>query len=68
MEVADIHDLIQEQWLRKRNKGEIVWKTKTGNEIPINEMTDSHLENTINYLIKRKAINDILVENEVSIF
>lgn len=68
MEVADIHDLIKEQWLRKRNKGEIVWKTRTGNEIPINEMTDSHLENTINYLIKMKAINDILIENETSIF
>ena len=68
MEVADIDDLIQEQWLRKRDKGEIVWKTRTGNEIPINEMTDSHLENTINYLIKKKAINEILAENETSIF
>lgn len=68
MEIADIDDLIQEQWLRKRNKGEIIWKTRTGNEIPINEMTDSHLENTINYLIKKKAINEILAENEASIF
>lgn len=47
---AELEDLYRELWLRKRNRGEIVWITKNGKAIPINEMTDSHLENTINML------------------
>lgn len=47
---AELEDLYRELWLRKRNRGEIVWITKNGKTIPINEMTDSHLENTINIL------------------
>ena len=44
---ASIHDLAKELWLRQRNTGQIVWKTKDGKEIPINEMSDSHLINAI---------------------
>lgn len=50
IEKAGLEDLYRELWLRKRNRGEIVWVTKNGQTIPINEMTDSHLENTINML------------------
>lgn len=50
IEKAGLEDLYRELWLRKRNRGEIVWTTKNGQTIPINEMTDSHLENTINML------------------
>ena len=32
---ATIQDLIQEQWLRKRDAGEIVWETENGDKIPI---------------------------------
>ena len=50
VEKAGLEDLYRELWLRKRSRGEIVWVTKNGQTIPINEMTDSHLENTINML------------------
>ena len=42
---ATIKDLELELWLRKRERGEIVWTTKSGAEIPINEMSDTHIEN-----------------------
>lgn len=44
---ATIKDLELELWLRKRERGEIVWTTKSGAEIPINEMSDTHIENAI---------------------
>ena len=59
---ATIDDLRKEQWLRRRNTGEIKWITKDGKEIPINEMSDSHLENAINCMIKTKEMNDIAAE------
>ncbi len=46
---ATIDDLKLELWIRRRERGEIVWKTRNGDEIPINKMDDSHLENAINY-------------------
>ena len=44
---ATIKDLELELWLRKRERGEIVWTTKSGAGIPINEMSDTHIENAI---------------------
>ena len=55
---ASISDLEHELWLRRRNAGEIVWKTKDGREIPINQMTDQHLTNTIAMLERLEAAKD----------
>lgn len=49
---ATLEDLERELWLRDRNSGSIVWATKDGREIPINEMSDDHLMNTINMIMK----------------
>lgn len=39
------------------------WRTKDGQEIPITEMTDSHLDNAIAYLERRVVeIKDKLIE------
>ena len=59
---ADIHDLIKELWLRKRNNGEIVWKTKEGKQIPIKDMTTSHIINAINYFSQKEEEKELLEE------
>ena len=50
LRVASLDDLKKELWLRRRDKGVLVWKDRQGNIIPIKDMEDSHLINTINYL------------------
>ena len=58
MEVtAKYEDLMKERWLRQRDNGEIQWETKDGRNIPIKDMGDDHLENTIKLLeeIESKA-------------
>lgn len=59
---AELNDLIKERWLRERNSGEIKWITKDGNEIPIKDMTNEHLENAINHLIEHEEYKEIAAE------
>lgn len=68
---ATIKDLELELWLRQRNSGSIIWTTKDGKNIPIKDMNNNHLVNTIKMLIKQEAIaecfKDIMICDESDI-
>jgi hypothetical protein len=64
---ATIEDLERELWLRRRERGEIKWKTRDGKEIPINEMSDSHLENAIRHVEKIQGLQELACEYEAYI-
>ena len=59
---ASFRDLLREQWSRKRNSGELKWVTKGGEEIPIKDMSDTHLENAINSLLRHGEDTDIFFD------
>ncbi len=59
---AELEDLLNERWLRMRERGEIVWTTKDGEEIPIKELSDTHLDNIINMIRRVNEFNDIAAE------
>ena len=70
MKQATIQDLKLELWLRQRNSGFIIWTT-----IPIKDMDNNHLINTINMLLRQREeaeyFNNIMVfyrENEIIIY
>ena len=62
MKQATIRDLELELWLRSRDKGEIVWQTKSGEIIPIQKMSDTHLFNAINKLSEYEEMKDIGID------
>ena len=51
---ANLTDLLKEQWLRNRNSGNLTWTTRDGKVIPIKDMSDNQLKNTINMIIMNK--------------
>lgn len=55
--IATLQDLENELWARTQREN-LVWKTQQGNIIPIKEMSDRHLQNTIN-LLRRNMESDI---------
>lgn len=61
--LADIQDLELELWLRQRNSGSIYWKTKDGREIPIKDMDNNHLVNTLKMLLKQTEREDFYDEH-----
>lgn len=67
MEEATLDDLELELWLRQRARKEIVWVTKQGIQIPINDMTDDHIINAINCVIRQEEKLDH-IGDDISIF
>ena len=61
--LATIDDLRMELWFRRRNAGEIRWKTKEGLEIPINQMSDSHIVEAIKCVRDLREMRDIVMED-----
>ncbi len=59
---ATVEDLRKELWLRKRKK--LVWETKDGQLIPLEQMTDKHLENAIDYFDRMEEMREIVLEND----
>ena len=53
--IANIDELRLEEFLRSRNSGKLVWKTKEGKIIPLKELSDEHLTNILNIYYRNKA-------------
>lgn len=53
--IANIDELRLEEFLRSRNSGKLVWKTKEGKIIPLKELSDENLTNILNVYYRNKA-------------
>lgn len=62
MTKASYTDLQLELWLRRREQGEIVWITKEGKVLPIKDMTNPHLVNTMRMLERQSDIETTYLE------
>ena len=67
--IATEEDLKLEYWLRKRNSGRLIWRTKNGDEIPIKDLSDKHLVNILDmfdakhdYEIDKYKYNELLAD------
>lgn len=63
MTIVSLDDLRKELWLRRRNSGELAWRTKDGNHIPVKDMTDEQIANAIKMLETGKSMEDVEREN-----
>lgn len=52
--IATIDDIRLEQFLRNRNSGKLIWKTKEGKMIPLKELSNEHLTNILNVYYRNK--------------
>ena len=62
---ASIDDIIQELRSRLREKKYIVWETADGKQIPIQDLTDQHLINIINWANSTKFDFQTFLEQEI---
>lgn len=65
--LANKQDLILEMWLRERNSGTLVWKTKNGDDIPLKNMSDEHIRRCIN-MLNRQEEEEIIFSEALSSF
>lgn len=63
MKKATIQDLKLELWLRQRNSGLIYWETKNNKKIPIKDMDNNHLVNTLKMLLRNAEREDFYDEH-----
>lgn len=61
---ATIDDIRQEIWLRMRNSGDLVWKSKD-REIPIKDMELSHLLNTYQLLLRKTKSDSTDIDSSI---